>query len=142
MGRWGEKVPAAVGTVGDGFVLSQGCALRLERAWLPAEGTGPSAIGAGLLLAQGIGLLLEKGLQRALGESGSGGEGDLFHRSEIDVESGPAIAKGASGDDFAPLGGEAAEFVDFLGGQGAACHDGSCLGVATRMRVKVVPVKL
>ncbi len=118
------------------------CALHLERAFLTAQGTRSSAVGTGLLLAQGISLLFEEGLQGALGESRGGDAGDMLHGIEIDVESRAVVAEGASGDDFAPLGGEAAKFVEFLGGEGAACHDASCLGVETRTGVKVTPVKL
>jgi hypothetical protein len=94
------------------------------------------------LLAQGVGLLFEQGLQGALGESGGGGEGDLLHGIQVEVESGSVVAAGASGNDFAPLSGEAAKFMEFFGGEGAACHDASCVGVETRTRVKVAPVKL
>jgi hypothetical protein len=95
-----------------------------------------------LLLAQGGSLLFEEGLQGSLGETGGSGEGDLLHGREIDVESGAVIAEGASGDDFAPLGGEAAELLDFVGSQGALCHDASCVGVKTRTKEKVDPIKL
>jgi hypothetical protein len=122
--------------------LVQACALDVERAFLPAEGTRPSAVGTGLLLAQSGGLLLEEGLQGALGETGGGRPGDLLHGPEIDIESGPVVAEGASGDDLAPLGGEVVEFLEFLGRKGAACHDASCIAVKTRAREKVVPVKL
>jgi hypothetical protein len=128
--------------VADRFALLQSCAADVQGAFLTAEGTRPSAVGAGLLLAQGVGLLLEEGLQGALGESVGGGAGDLFHGIEIDIESGSVVAEGASGDDFAPLGGEAAECLEFLGGEGAACHDASCLGVETRSGGGVVPVTL
>jgi hypothetical protein len=91
------------------------------------------------LLAERLGLLLEKGLQGALGEAGSGGVGDLFHGAEIDIESGSLLTEGVSGDDFAPLGGESAEFLEFLGGEAAWCHDASCLGDGTRTSEKRVP---
>jgi hypothetical protein len=117
-------------------------ALDLERAWLTAEGAKPPAVGTGLLRAQGVGLLFQEGLQGALGEAGGGRVGDLLHGGEIDVESGPVVAEGASGDDFAPLCGEAAEFLDVVGGKGAVCHDASCVGVRTRGKEKVAPVRL
>src|SRR5438552_145232 len=79
MGRWGEKVPAAAGTVADRFAWLQLSALHLEWAFLPAEGTRPSAVGTGLLLAQSLGLLFEEGVQGALRESGGGSQGDLLH---------------------------------------------------------------
>jgi len=93
------------------------------------------------VLAQGVGLLLEEGLQGALGESVGGGAGDLLHGLEIDIESGAALATGASSDDFAPLGGEAAEFLELLGGEGALCHAVSCLGVETRSGEESFPLR-
>lgn len=139
MGRWGEKVPATVGTVADRFAVLQVRALHLKGAFLTAEGTKSSAVGTGLLFAQGGGLLFEEGLQGALGESRGGGQGNLLHGRKIDIESGPVVAEGASGDDFAPLSGEAAEFVEFLRGEAAACHDASCLGVEVKARGKMAP---
>jgi hypothetical protein len=142
MGRWGEKVPAAVGTVAERLSLPQLCALDLERALLAAEGTRPPAFGTGLVLAQRLGLLFEERLQGALGQAGGGGLGNLLHGREIDVESGSVVPEGASGDDFAPLRGEVAEFLKFLGGEGAACHAASCVGVEARTKEKVAPVRL
>ena len=142
MGRWWEKIPAAVGTVAHRFALLQLCALDLERAWLPTEGAKPSAIGAGRLLAWGVGLLFEEGLQGALSEAGGGGLGDWLHSRAIDIKSGAIVAEGASGDNFAPLCGEATEFLDFLGGEVAVCHNASCVGVSKGAREKVTPVRL
>jgi hypothetical protein len=82
-----------------------------------------------LLHAQSVGLALQEGLQGALVESGGGGLGDLLHSVEIDVEAGAAVAEGAAGDDFAPLGRQITEFLELLGGKLASRHDGSCLGV-------------
>jgi hypothetical protein len=58
------------------------------------------------LLAQRLSLLFEEGLEGSRGKSAGRGVGDLLHRTEIDVESGPVVAEGASRDDFAPLGRE------------------------------------
>jgi len=120
--------------VANRFALLQGWPLHLERAFLAAEDTRPPAVGTGLLLAQGGGLSFEEGLQGSLSEAGGGGEGNLLHGGEIDVESGTVVAEGASGDDFAPLGGEATEFLDFVGRKATACHDASCVGVETRAK--------
>jgi hypothetical protein len=124
------------------FALLQLNALHLERAWLSAKRAKPSAVGTGLLLAQGVGLLFEESLQGTLGEASGGGEGDLLQSRQIDIESGALVAEGASGDNFAPLGSEAAEFLDFVRGKGAVCHDASCVGVRTRTREKVARVRL
>ena len=142
MGRWGEKVPAAVGTVADRFALLQLGALHLQGAFLPADDAGASAIGTELLLAQGIGLLFQEGLEGALGKAGGGGTGDLLHGIQIDVEAGAVVAEGASGNDFAPAGGKVAEFLKFLGGEGASWHVVSCLAVETKTRGKMAPVKV
>jgi len=74
-------------------------------------------------------LLFEAGLQSPFGQASGSGLGDLLHGIEIDVESRAGIAEGASGDDFSPLGGEAAEFLEFLGGELAWRHGASCAGV-------------
>jgi len=81
------------------------------------------------LVAEGLCLLFEEGLQGAFSQSGGGGVGDLFHRGEIDIESGAGVPEGAPGNDFAPLGGEVPEFLEFVGGEGASCHDASGPGV-------------
>ncbi len=85
-----------------------------------------------------MGLLFQECLQSALSEAGGGGDGDLLHGGEIDVESRPVVPEGASRDNFAPPGGEAAEFLEFCGSKGAARHDASCLGVKTRTKEKVL----
>lgn len=76
--------------------------------------------------------MFEKGLQGAFGESSGSGTGELLHGVEIDVESGPVVAEGASGDDFAPRGSEALELLELFGSEGAACHDASCMEVKKR----------
>lgn len=78
------------------------------------DGTRPAAVGTGLLVAQAGRLLFEQRLQRAFGEAGGGGLGDLFQGVEIDVESGAALTEGATGDDFTPLRRELTEFVQLL----------------------------
>src|SRR5215468_8228696 len=98
MGRWGEKVPAAVGTVANRFARLQSGVLHLEGPWFAMDGTEPTAGGAGLLLAQGVGLLFQEGLQGALRQTSSGGAGDLLHGIQIDVQPRAAVAEGASGD--------------------------------------------
>ena len=107
-------------------------ALHMERAFLTAEDTRPSAVGTGLLLAQGMGLLFEEGLQGSLRETDGRGESDLLHGSEIDVESRPLVTVSAAGHDFAPLCSEFVEFVEFVGSEGVACHDASCIEVKTK----------
>jgi hypothetical protein len=128
--------------VANRFALLQLCALNVKDAFLAAEDTRSSALGTGLLLAQSGSLFFEKGLQGALGESHGGGVGELLHGLKIDVKSGSVVTEGASGDDFAPLGSEALEFLELFGSEGVACHDASCIGVKTGVREKMVPVNL
>jgi hypothetical protein len=128
--------------VANRLALLQLGAVYLEGALLPADGTRPSALGTGLLLAQGVGLLFQERLQSAFGEAGGGGVGDLLHGIEIDIEPRPLVAEGAAGDNFTPLSGEAVEFLEFLGGEGAACHDASCVGVEISTKEKGDPVRL
>ena len=134
--RWGEKVPAAVGTVADrlavGDLLSAG---EVEGAVLAPHPAGPATGGARLLLAEGLGLLLQEGGQGAFGEPGRGGGRDLLQGREIDVQSRPLVAEGPSGDDFAPLGGESTDILEVLRREGVACHRPSCLQVAETGRV-------
>lgn len=66
----------------------------------------------------------------------------MLHRREIDIESGAVVAEGASGDKGAAAGGEAAELLEFVGGEVAVCPDASCVGVSKRAREKVALVRL
>ena len=129
--RWGEKVPAAVGTVADrlavGDLLSAG---EVEGAVLAPHPAGPATGGARLLLAEGLRLLFQEGGERALGEAGSGSGGELFQSGESSVGAGASLAKGPSGDNFAPLGGQLTDLVEVLGRKLRACHRLSYLGVA------------
>jgi hypothetical protein len=114
-------------------------ALDLERTFLPSEDAKASAVGTGPLLAQRLGLLFEEGLEGSFRKSGGRGVSDLLHGAEIDIESGSFVAESASGDDFAPLSGEAVEFLEFVGGEGARGHDASCPGVESKTKEKRVP---
>ena len=101
----------------------------MEGPLLATDGTGPAAVGTGLLLAQGGGLPFQQRLQGAFGDAGRGRLGDLLHRVEIDVESGAVRAEGPAGDDLAPLTGELAEFVEILRRDATTGQDASCLEV-------------
>jgi hypothetical protein len=65
-----------------------------------------------LVLDQELGLLLKAGGESALGQAQGGGQGDLLHGVEVDVEAGAALAEGAFGDDFAPAGGQLTDFLE------------------------------
>jgi hypothetical protein len=111
----------------------------VEGPLLATDGTGPSAVGTGLLLAQGGGLPFQQRLQGAFGEAGRGRPGDLLHGVEIDIESGAGLAEGAAGDDLAPLAGALAEFVELLRRDATTGHDASCLGVNAKPGRGLVP---
>jgi hypothetical protein len=116
------------------FVLLYGCALDVEGAWLDLERAESAAVGTGLLRAHRLRLLLQGSREGALGESGGSGLGDLFHDGQIDVESWALVAEGAPGDDFAPLDGQCADFLEVLGGNFGACHRLSYLALAKSTR--------
>jgi hypothetical protein len=79
-----------------------------------------------LLRGQGVGLPLQQAVQRSFDQSGGGRLGDLLHGVEIEVD---GVLAGAAGDDFAPLGGEVVQFLQFGVGEMRAWHGMSCLGV-------------
>jgi hypothetical protein len=127
---WGEKVPAAVGTVANRLVVGDLLsAVEAEGAVLASHQAQASAGRTGLLLPEGVGLLFEEGGEGALGEAGRGRGGELFQGGEGGVEPGPLLAEGPTGDDFAPLGGQITDFLEVLGGGLGACHRLSCLEV-------------
>jgi hypothetical protein len=51
---------------------------------------------------------------------------------EVDVEAGPVVAEGVASHDFAPLGGECVQPVEFLGGETWWGHDQPCPEAAAR----------
>jgi hypothetical protein len=120
--------------VANGLVVLHLSALDLQGPWLRLHGAEPAAVGTGLLRAEGLGLLLQQGGQGALGDAGRGRLGDFFHGGQIDVEARPVLAKGASGNDLAPLGGQFADLAEVFGGDFGACHRPSCLVLAKSTR--------
>src|SRR5262245_22282806 len=65
--RWGEKVPAAIGTVADRLAVGDRmAALNEEGAVLEGDRAEAAAGGAGLLRAEALGLLLQEGGEGAL----------------------------------------------------------------------------
>jgi hypothetical protein len=118
--------------VGDRFVRAEFDALRVERAWLLADGTGEPVVGTGLLVAEGGGLALQESLEGAVGESLGDGVGDLLHRVEVDLERRAVVVECSTGDNFAPVCSELAEFLESVGGEQAAGLDASCQGVPIR----------
>ena len=106
------------------LALGQLAAGEGERPLLAAHGTEPAAVRAGLLRPQRVRLLTEQHVQGPFGDSGGGGPGDLLHGLEIDGGARAGLAEGPAGDDFAPLGGEVADGLKFLGGEPVLAADG------------------
>jgi hypothetical protein len=129
--RRGEKVPAAVGTVGDAFDLLDRGSLGSEGAGAWLGGASPTAVGTGLLTGELGGLLPEEQFECALGQPVCGGGGDLLEGAEIDIESRSVVAEGPPGDNLGPRSGEVMEFPEFLGCETWRRHALSCLVVAS-----------
>src|SRR5580700_4095862 len=86
------------------------------------HGTGGAAVRTGDLFAQDLGLLFQQGGEGALGKASGRGAGELLHGLEVRVQAGAGVAEGAAGDDFAPAGGEVADFLEELRGKFTARH--------------------
>ena len=96
---------------------------------LPVGERAESSTGrAGLLVGQGVGLPLQQALQGAFDQAGGGVLGDALQGRDIEVD---GVVASAASDDFAPLGGEVVQLLQFGGGKVRAWHGASCLGVAT-----------
>jgi hypothetical protein len=109
------------------LALEQLAAVEGQRAVLALDRAGPPTVGAGLLCSQPLGLLLEQDAEGAFADACGGGTRNVLHRLEINFRARSRVAEGASGDDFAPLRGEVAEDLEFLGGELATRHNLSCL---------------
>jgi len=101
--------------VGDGFVVAQLAAVSREAARLVADRTRPGAGGAGGLGRQRLSLLFQESGESAFGQTTGGGDGDLFHRGQVGVETGAGVPEGSSGGNFAPTGREIADILELFG---------------------------
>ena len=119
----------------DGFVLGDGAAGPLPGAWLAGNGTAGAAVGTESGWSEGLGLLFEEVGECSFGESRGGSVGELLHGVKIGVESGSVVAEGSSGHNFAPVGGEVADFLEQFGGKLSSKHGLYYLVLATRERV-------
>jgi hypothetical protein len=115
--------------VADRFALGHCAAGPVQGAGFAAQSTGGAAVGTGYLFAERLGLLFQQEGEGALGEARRSGVGQLLHGLEVSIQSGAAVAEGAAGDDFAPLGGQVTEFLELLGGKLASRHRSTRLGV-------------
>lgn len=64
------------------------------------------------MFTEGLRLLFQKGGKGTFGQASGRGTGELFHGSEVGVESRAVVAKGPSGNDFAPAGGQVTDFLE------------------------------
>jgi hypothetical protein len=83
---------------------------------LVADGAELAAVRAGLFGRQGLGLLFQEGSEGALGQTAGGSVGDLFQGEQIDVQAGASVPESTPGNNFAPLGPQVTDFLEFLGG--------------------------
>ena len=113
--RRGEKVPAAVGTMGNRLFGLKGLAgLDDERTDVSGARAKPVAGRTGELVGQAAGLLAEEGVQGALGQSIGRGLGDGFQGGEVEDRRRRVVGSDAAGDDFAPLTSQRTEFLEVL----------------------------
>jgi hypothetical protein len=64
------------------------------------------------LFAEGLRLLFQEGGEGAFGQASGRGTGELFHGSEVGVQSRAVVAEGPSGNDFAPAGCQVTDFLE------------------------------
>ena len=122
----------------DGFACGEGRFPRGQEPWFPADRADGAASRTGLLWAERLGLLLQELGQGAFGQTCGGSVDDLLHRVEVDIQTGPLVAEGAAGDDFTPVGGEGADFLEESGREFAMRHGKSFLVLVARAREKVL----
>jgi hypothetical protein len=76
-----------------------------------------AALGARLLGSQLLGLLRGGLFESAGGQAACCGQGHFFHLRQIDIQSRPVVAKGATDDNFSPGFGELGNGVQILGSE-------------------------
>ena len=100
--------------MGDGLGVGESPAVAAEGAWLLMHRAELAAVGAGVFSRQGVGLLFEEGGEGPLRQPAGGGVGDLLQGEQVDVQAGALVAEGTAGHDFAPLGGEVTDILEFF----------------------------
>jgi len=76
---------------------------------LTLHGTEGATLRTRLVVGHLLGLLFDQGSERSLGEPLSGGQGNGFHGSEVDIEAGAPLAEGMPRNNFTPLLGQFAQ---------------------------------
>ena len=84
---------------------------------------------AGQGVAEALGLLGGGLLEGAGGQAAGGGDRDLFHGVQIDVEARAIVPEGVADDNLAPLVGQVVDFLEILGGKFTRRHDLNFLAV-------------
>jgi hypothetical protein len=72
-----------------------------------------------LVVGERLGLLVQSGGEGSRGQPQGSSEGNLFHGVEVDIETGAVVAKGTTGNNFAPSGSEFADLLQHFRGQRA-----------------------
>jgi hypothetical protein len=77
-----------------------------------------------------LGLLLQEAGESTFGQSTGRSRGDLFESGQVGVEAGAGVPEGPTRHNFAPLGSQVTDILEFLGSQFSSGHRLSCLEVA------------
>lgn len=81
----------------------------MQRAWFTPNRAELLTVGTGLVVGEGLGLPFEQGGQDAFEQALGGDLGGLLEGEQVDVEAGAWLAKGAAGNNLAPLVGKIME---------------------------------
>jgi hypothetical protein len=119
--------------VAEGLLIGEGAPVAAgQGAGFVGDRAEVAAVGAGLFGREGQGLLLQEGGEGALGQAAGGGGGDLFEGEQIDVQARAGVSESTPGNNFPPLGGQIADFLEFLGAYLGSGHGLPCLGVTPK----------
>jgi hypothetical protein len=84
--------------------------------------------------AEGLSLLFQQGGEGSFGQASGSSPSDLLHEIEVGVQSRSSVAEGTAGNNFAPAGGEVANFLKEFGWKLTLRHGESCLVLAVETR--------
>lgn len=113
----------------DGVAMAEVAATDLHEAFLVADRTEQATGRAGLGVPEALGLLDGGLLQGAGGQTAGGGDGDLFHGVQRDVEAGAIVAESVANDDLPPAMGQVMDFLEVLGREFTGRHGLNLLAV-------------
>jgi hypothetical protein len=104
-------------------------AADLDGPLFVADGAELAAGRAGPGVTEALGLLGGGLLEGAGGQAAGGGDRDLFHGVQIDVEAGALVPEGVADNNLAPAVGQVVDFLEVLGGKLARRHGLNFLAV-------------